>query len=433
MTTATLVNVACSTVAVAQAATKLTLAKVIRHFGAVYRRQQGVALTVPEDRTLRDLEICRTPALGGEIRHCNVCGHEEAFYHSCRNRHCPRCSVVPRKKWYQERLAEVLPTPYYHLVFTLPDTVSALALDNAALIYNLLFTTASQTLLTVGRTYTPLRAETGFIAVLHTWSQLLALHVHLHVLWVGGGLALDGSGWRSLPTGFCLPKPWLMEAFRGAFLKGLQRLYREDQLVLRGVNGHLFAPAAFAAWIQELETKTWVLHAEPVTRGHESDQTPAEAAQQTLSYLARYANGVALSHERLIAIEGEDVLFSYKDRRDHNRRKTARVPGVKFLELFLQHVLPQGLRHIRHYGFLAQNKRGKMLPLIRKLLGCDAIDSDPRPPGGDKPDGEEEPPHRCRECGVGTLILDFQMERPSVQDIMDMSLQEMRQGRLPFQ
>jgi hypothetical protein len=159
-----------------------------------------------------------------------------------------------------------------------------------------------------------------------------------------------------------------MKAFRGAFLKGLQRLYRNDQLVLRGVNGHLFAPAAFEAWIQELETKTWILHAEPVTRGHESDQTPAEAAQQTLSYLARYANGVALSNERLIAIEGEDVVFSYKDRSDHNRKKTARVPGVKFLQLFLQHVLPQGLRHIRHYGFLAQNKRGKMLPQL--VVSC---------------------------------------------------------------
>jgi hypothetical protein len=322
--------------------------------------------------------------------------------------------------------------PYYHLAFALPDTVSALALDNMALIYNLLFTTASQTLLWVGLAYRPLRAETGFIAVLHTWSQLLLLHVHLHVLWIGGGLALDGSGWRSLPTGFCLPKRWLRKAFRFAFLEGLKRLYREDKLVLRSVNGHLFAPAAFDAWIQELATKTWVLYAKPVTWGHESDQTPAESEQQTLSYLARYANGVALSNERLIAIEGEDVLFSYKNRRDNNRRKTARVPGVEFLTRFLLHVLPQGLRHIRHYGYLAPNNRGTQLPLIRALLGCDAIDSDTPPPGGDKPDGEEEPDHRCRACGVGTLILDYEMERPSVQDIMEMPLQELRQGRLPF-
>ncbi len=257
----------------------------------------------------------------------------------------------------------------------MPETLSELALDNAVLLYNLLFTAASQALLFVGRAYSPLRAETGFIAVLHTWGQLLWAHVHLHVLWIGGGLARDGSGWRALPTGFCLPKEWLREEFRFEFLAGLQRTYDNGTFVLRGRHGHLFAPAAFAAWIEELKAKTWNLHAEAVDLGHETDQTPAEAAQRTLGYLARYASGVALSHERLIAIAGDEVEFSYKDYRDHGRRKVARLEGVEFLERFLWHVLPPGLRHIRHYGFLAPNKRGEQLPRIRALLGCGASDT----------------------------------------------------------
>ena len=417
---------------------KPTLADVMRQFGPAYRHQHGERLTVPQDRALREIEICRTAALGGQVRCCDACGQTEAFYHACRNRHCPRCSVIPRRQWYQDRLAEVLPTPYFHLVFTLPDTISALALDNAVLIYHLLFTAASQALLCVGRAYTPLRAETGFIGVLHTWGQLLWVHVHLHVLWIGGGLALDGSGWRSLPTGFSLPKKWLVEEFRERFLAGLQRAYDEGTLVLRGVHGHLFAPHAFAAWMQALQAKTWNLHAEPVTRGHETDQTPREAAEQTLAYLARYACGVALSNHRLRAIDGDEVVFTYKDYRDHGRTKLARLDGRELLDRFLLHILPQGLRHIRHYGFLSQNQRTEKLPRIRALLGCaaaDADDTETPPPDGAERGPDEEPAHRCRVCGVGTLILQAEWPRPTVAEIMRLSLQELRelrQGRLPF-
>ena len=416
----------------AHAPSSPTLAEVIRQFGPAYRRRHGDHISVPQDRAMRELEICRTPVLGGHLRHCDACGHSEPFYHSCRNRHCPQCSGFPRRKWYQERLAEVLPVPYYHLVFTLPATLSELALDNPALLYNLLFTAASQALLHVGRTWSPLRAETGFIGVLHTWGQLLWVHIHLHVLWIGGGLARDGSVWRALPQGFCLPKEWLCDEFRTRFLAGLERAYDDGTLVLRGRHGHLFAPAAFAAWIEGLKTTFWNLHAEPVDVGRAAEQTPEEAAERTLGYLARYASGVALRNNRLLAIEGDEVVFSYQDYRDHGRRKQMSLPGVELLERFLQHVLPPQTRHIRHYGFLSPNQRGEKLPLIRRLLGCSPREEEAATGEGDLRCQEEDAGHKCPRCGQGELVVREIHARPTVAEIMRLPLQALRQYRLPF-
>ena len=307
------------------AAPHLTLADIFRRYGPRYRRTCGRRLTPQEDRALREIEVCGTPVLGGHAVHCTACGHAEYHWNSCRNRHCPRCGGYRRHRWYEDRLAEVLPVDYAHLVFTLPETLSELAVHNRRLIDNLLFTAASQALLYVARTWTLLQVHTGCIAVLHTWGQLLFSHVHLHVLWPVGGLTLDGTAWRSLPRTFALPQTELRQEFRTRFLDGLERAYVRGELVLTGRHGHLLAPARFAAWLADLRTCYWNIHTERVDEGHTHQLTPAEAAECTVKYLAAYACGVALHNDRLLAIEEDQVVFNYKDYRDHGRVKIARV------------------------------------------------------------------------------------------------------------
>ncbi|MEK7754000.1 MAG: transposase, partial [Acidobacteriota bacterium] len=319
------------------------LADVFRRYATRYRRQYGHRLTQQQDRALREIEVCRTPVLGGHERRCDTCGHVEQAFNTCRNRHCPQCSGYQRRKWYQDRLPEMLPVEYQHIVFTLPETLSELAHHNGPLIYQLLFAAASPALLHVGRTWTCLQAELGFIAVLHTWGQALFLHVHLHILWPAGGLSLDGTGWRSLPRGFCLPKDWLRNEFRKRFLDGLQQAYDQGELILRDRHGYLLVPGNFTRWMARLRTCYWNLDAQPVDLGREG-MTPREAALCTLKYLAAYANGVALHNDRLISIEEDEVTFSYKDYRDQGRRKIARVPALEFIDRFLLHVLPRQLR-----------------------------------------------------------------------------------------
>ena len=369
------------------AAPRPTLADVFRRYATRYRRTCGQPLTPQQDRALREIEACRTPVLGGHARHCDTCGHTEYHFNSCRNRHCPQCGGYRRHAWYEDRLAEMLPVPYHHIVVTLPETLSELAHDNGPLIYNLLFTAAAQALLYVVRTWTQLEVDTGFITVLHTWGQELFLHVHLHIVWMAGGLTRDGTAWRSLASGVSLPQDWLREEFRRRFLEGLQRAYERGALVLTGRHGHLLAPQRFAQWLAPLRTCYWNVYAQPVELGRSENMTREEAARRTLGYLAAYANGVALHNDRLLGIEDDHVVFSYKDYRDHGRVKIARVPAVEFIDRFLLHVLPRHLRHIRNYGFLAPNQRGKKLPLIRQLLGMPEPE---RASEGDEPLLEEE-------------------------------------------
>ncbi len=319
-----------------------------------------------------------------------------------------------------------------HIIFTLPETLSELALYNGPLIYNLLFCAASQAILHVARTWTQLQADTGFIALLHSWGQLLLLHVHLHVLWPAGGLALDGTGWRALPGGCCLPTAWLVEEFRTRFLNGLQKAYEQDKLLLRDRHGQLLAAEAFAEWLETLRTCYWNLHAKPVDRGS-AGLAPAAAAERTLKYLAGYASGVALKKERLLSLDNDEVTFSYKDYRDQGRRKIARVPALEFIDRFLLHVLPRHLRHIRNYGFLSHNQRGTKLPLIRRLLGLEdaAAEEDAEELGGGQPKAEAVL-HACPCCADGVLVLELALPRPSIAQIMGMTRDQLRQLPLPF-
>ena len=367
---------------------RLQLADIFRRYARRYRRQCGRRLTPQEDRALREIEACRTPVLGGHVEQCAACGHAEYHWNSCRNRHCPQCGGYRRHQWYEDRLAEILPTAYWHLVFTLPETLSELAHANGRLIYGLLFTAAAQALLQVARTWTQLQADTGFIALLHSWGQLALLHVHCHILWPAGGLSLDGTAWRTMPPGFSLPKPWLRREFRTRFLDGLQRAYDRGELVLTGRHGHLLSPARFAAWLGALRSCYWNIHAQPVELGGSAEQlTREEAARRTVGYLAAYASGAVLHNDRLRTIEDDHVLFSYKDYRDHARVKTARVPALELIDRFLLHILPRHVRRIRNYGFLAPNQRGQKLPLIRRLLGLPPLE---RAAKGEEPFLEEE-------------------------------------------
>jgi hypothetical protein len=326
------------------------------------------------------------------------------------------------------------------VVFTLPETLSELAEHNAKLIYDLLFTAASQALLCVARTWTPLQVETGFIAVLHTWGQLLLIHVHLHILWPLGGLTRDGAAWRSLPRGVPLTEAQaeLRKEFRTRFLDGLQQAYDRGELILTGRHGHLLSPQRFAAWMQELRACYWNLHAERVEREDAPDQTPEEAARCTLGYLAAYANGVALHNDRLLAIEDDHVLFSYKDYRDQGRRKIARVPALEFIDRFLLHVLPRHVRRIRNYGFLAPNQRGKKLPLIRQLLGMPELASaaeegQPLSEEHEEEDGGASGAGRpCPACQRGVLVV-ISWPRPTIAQIMQLPLEQLQQYQLPFQ
>ncbi len=271
------------------------------------------------------------------------------------------------------------------------------------------------------------------------YCELLCPHVHLHILWVAGGLSLDGTQWRSLPPGCTLPKAWLQEEIRTRMLDGVQQAYDRGELVLRDRQGYLLVPERFTQWMHDLRTCYWNLHAEPVELGH-AEQTPEEVARRTLGYLAAYANGVALRNDRLVGLEDDQVLFSYKDYYEHGHVKTQRIPALELIDRFLLHVLPRGMRHIRHYGFWAPNQREEKLPLIRRLLNVPAPEPKSDARDNELPQEEDEellqaclrvlfPP--CPACGSGVLV-QYSWPRPTVARLLQMTLGELRQVTLPF-
>lgn len=334
------------------------MAEVIRRFAPQLLKSRGNSLSSQQRQALRDLVRCRTAALGGHILECTCCGHRQVLYNSCRNRHCPTCQGGARAQWLKDRREELLPVEYFHVVFTLPAEIAEVAFANQRLLYDLLFSAGSQTLLEVAANPKHLGAKIGFLAVLHTWGQNLMHHPHLHCIVPGGGLS-DESRWVSCPRGFFLPLKVLSRVFRGKFLEGLKQVYTQ---------GNLFLPEA-AAWstpdgfrrlVNQAYACEWVVYAKPPTGGPE----------QTLKYLARYTHRVAISNSRLVAIDDQRVTFRWKDYAHGSRQKTMTLEGEEFLRRFLIHVLPKGLVKIRSYGFLANRCRRKQLALCRRLLGA---------------------------------------------------------------
>jgi hypothetical protein len=324
------------------------LADIVRLHGGDVRCAQTLASV--QLRALRAIETCRTPALGGHRETCDRCGASRAVYHSCRNRHCPKCQILAKERWLEARQAELLPVPYFHLVFTLPHELNRLAQHRPRVIYNLLFGAAASTLQTFGRDPKHLGGEIGITAILHTWGQNLGQHIHLHCLVTGGALAADDSQWIPSHPRYLFPVRALSPVFRARFLARLERAFEKQHLSSDGLD----LQALFAA----LHEKPWVVYSKRPFAGPES----------VLQYLGRYTHRIAISNARLLELRNGVVRFRWRDYRDADRNKVMTLPANEFLRRFLLHVLPSGFMRIRHFGLLANRYRKPKLERCRTLL-----------------------------------------------------------------
>jgi hypothetical protein len=372
----------------------LELASIFARFGAAYR--QSHSLPREHLRTLRAIELCRTAALGGHVEQCCQCSFTRIAYNSCRNRHCPKCQSLDRAEWVAARQADLLPVEYFHVVFTIPAAAAEVALQNPAAVYNLLFQTTAETLLTIARDPKHLGAEIGFFALLHTWGQNLLHHPHLHCVVPGGGLAPDGT-WVSCRPGFFLPVRVLSRLFQRLFTKGLNKLYQKQELGFHGTLAHLAAPQRWARLLTKLGAKPWVVYAKP----------PLGGPGQVLEYLGRYSHRVAISNQRLLSMDETSVTFQWKDYRQPGRSKRMQLTGEEFIRRFLLHILPLRFQRIRHYGLLSNRRRKGALAECRRQLGAGVTDL--------LPSLEEcqavvervrtESLHRCPACRTGLLLV----------------------------
>jgi hypothetical protein len=330
----------------------------LRQYGPAYRRAHR--LPRAHHQVLNAIQRCRTAALGGHREWCGHCGFQRYAYNSCRNRHCPKCGALAKAQWLEQRRAELLPVAYFHNVFTLPHQLNRLILcdeHNRRQLLHLLFRAAADSLLLLGRNH--LGGTLGVTMVLHTWDQQLRDHFHVHCLIPGGALAADGQHWLPARPRFLFPVRALSKVFRGKFLEGLQKLYRDQQLRFPGAVASLAGAAAFHGLIQQLRRQGWVVYSKP----------PFAGPQTVLDYLGRYTQRVALSNCRLASCDDGQVHFRYRDRRDGDRVKMATLPADEFIRRFLLHVLPKGFPRIRHYGLLASCRKQEALARCRQLLG----------------------------------------------------------------
>lgn len=351
---------------------------------------------------------CRTARLGGHVDECDACGHQRISYNSCRNRHCPKCQGSAQAGWLAARQAEVLPVPYAHVVFTLPQALAPLALQNPRVVYDLLLRTVAQTLQQIAHNPHHLGARLGFFAILHTWGQTLVHHPHVHCVVPAGGLAEDGRTWRPCRPGFFLPVRVLSRLFRGKFLAGLSKAFREGRLEFHGRLVPYRNSAAFNRLLHEACRTDWVVYAKP----------PFERPQHVLEYLARYTHRVALSNHRLLHVDDQGVTFRFKDYRSC-RTRSLTLSLQEFVRRFLLHVLPRGFVRIRYYGFLANGSRARLLSCCRGALGLTDVSANPPPQHAE--DGElfyalrdllPRDLRLCPQCSEGLLRCVQILERP---------------------
>jgi hypothetical protein len=381
-------------------APSLELANVFRSLDLDSLEESGIVLSAAQRRVLRDITECRTAARGGHLEQCHQCGHQQIAYNSCRNRHCPKCQAGARAKWLDDRAAEVLPVGYFHVVFTLPEQLGPVALQNKRVLYGLLFRAASETLLEIAADPKHLGARIGFLAVLHTWGQTLQHHPHLHCVVPGGGVSLDGKRWIACRKGFFLPVKVLGRLFRGKLLAFLRQAFEEEKLVCQGQVSSLAQKGRFDQWLAELNRIEWVVYAKP----------PFGSPEQVLKYLARYTHRVAISNSRLQKLKDGQVTFSYKDYAAGNLTKTMTLETPEFTRRFLQHVLPSGFVRIRHYGFLANRDRKQKLALCRQLLKQSeqaALSPSTQKSLAEEPGSslDRTGPKRCPVCQQETLVI----------------------------
>jgi hypothetical protein len=375
----------------------IELADIFRRHGPAYRAAHRLRRS--QLRVMRAIEVCRTAALGGHVEQCSQCSHLRIAYNSCRNRHCPKCQNTERARWLQCRTAELLPVPYFHVVFTLPAGVAAIAFSNQKLVYGMLFRIAAQTLLTIARDPKHLGAEIGFFAILHTWGQNLLFHPHLHCVVPGGGLSPDGQSWIACRPGFFLPVRVLSRLFRRWFLAALQQAYDSGKLQFHGELQALRNPARFAAYLAPLRQAEWVVYAKP----------PFGGPQQVLAYLGRYTHRVAISNQRLLAHQHDTVTFQWKDYRLSGREKSRvmTLAADEFIRRFLTHTLPDRFPRIRHFGFLANRHRRQKLARCRQLLSHPITEWLPESAVCHQLSAWLHRPLelRCPLCGAGIVVL----------------------------
>jgi len=348
---------------------KLEVADIFRRYGEVYRDKHGASMSTGQRRVMTAIELCRTAALGGQIEQCDQCGQQRICYRPCGNRHCPKCQSLARAEWIEDRQAELLNCEYFHVVFTVPDKIAAIAYQNKEVVYNILFQATAETLRTIAADPKHLGAEIGFFAVLHSWGSNLMHHPHLHCVVPGGGLSSDGTRWVPCRPGFFLPVRVLSRLFRRLFLERLQSAFDLQKLRFFSALEKLRDPREFLRYLDPLSKSEWVVYAKP----------PFAGPEKVLDYVGRYTHRVAISHNRLLDIEDGQVSFRYKDYRDHSQQKTMSLSAEEFIRRFLLHVLPRGFHRIRYFGFLGNRHRQEKLDQCRQLLGMavSELPSDP--------------------------------------------------------
>lgn len=334
----------------------LEVADIFRAHGASYRKKHR--LSREQGRVMRAIEVCRTAALGGHVDQCDRCGYRSISYNSCRNRHCPKCQSLARAEWLEERQKELLPVEYFHVVFTVPEPIAAIALQNKRIIYNILFRAVSQTLLTIARDRKHLGARIGFTAVLHTWGQNLHHHPHIHCVVPGGGISVNGNKWIYCKNGkFFLPVAVLSRMFRGKFLFYLKRAFSKGLLNFAGSLQELNQSNSLAGYLKICYQTNWVVYC----------KAPWGGPDHVLKYLSRYTHRIAISNDRLLALRDGKVTFQWKDYKNGNRQRFMTLDVEEFIRRFLLHVLPDRFVRIRHYGFLG-NRSKDNLQRCRDLL-----------------------------------------------------------------
>jgi Putative transposase/Transposase zinc-binding domain len=381
----------------------IEVADIFRRHGEAYRQAHGAHLGYVENRIMSAIAACRTAALGGHVEQCANCKHRHIAYNSCRNRHCPKCQNLARAEWLAARQAELLPVPYFHIVFTLPTPLAAIAFHNKAIVYDLLMRTAAAALRQLTADPRHLGADIGIIAVLHTWGQNLQHHPHVHTVVPGGGLAADGARWIASRSDFFVPVKLLSARFRELFLAGLAGAYMAGRLRFFADLADLAEPIAFSHQLDQLRQRKWVVYAKP----------PWGRPEQVLAYLARYTHRVAIANSRLLALQDGKVSFRWKDYRSGGADKVMTLAADEFIRRFLLHALPDGFQRIRHYGLFANSQRAANLARVRALLNA--------------PPPSSPPPHNARErlraltgrdlascpqCG-GTMVQIMTLPRPT--------------------
>jgi Putative transposase/Transposase zinc-binding domain len=376
----------------------LEVADIFRDHGAAWRTANAGHVSLGQLKVMSAIERCRTAALGGHVARCEDCSHTTIAYNSCRNRHCPKCQGATAREWLAERAAELLPVPYFHVVFTLPAAVADLAYQNKAVIYDLLFKASAETLITIAADPQHLGARIGLTAVLHTWGSAMTHHPHVHMIVPGGGVSADGQSWVSCKPAFLLPVRVLSKLFRRVFLEKLVAAHEAGRLTFFGDHRALSGAEAFAAYLAPLRSTKWFVYA----------KRPFAGPAAVLAYLSRYTHRVAISNRRLVAADSQGVTFKYKDYRTdgRDRYKTMTLSPHEFIRRFLIHVLPKGFHRIRHYGLFANAARQQNIAQARQLLAVPAAKPDMDETNGAEASASQPLAHPCPCCGGRMVIVE---------------------------